>query len=85
MCRSSWKLPYVCLNLQSRILNHKGRVNVFERASTITPSFIGKTVNVHNGLKTTVVNITENLIGFKFGQFALTRKRVLHKKKRKTK
>lgn len=81
MCRSSWKLPYVCVNLQSRA--HRGRLNVFERACTITPEFIGKTVNIHNGFKLIPVNITENLVGFKFGQFALTRKRVYHKKRKK--
>lgn len=83
MCRSSWKLPYICLNLQSRIVNNPQCLNIFERSSTITPEFIGKTVNVHNGLKNVPVVINENLVGFKFGQFTLTRKRLITKKKRK--
>lgn len=78
MPRSIWKIPFITL--------HKckdTRAKIFQRACTITPDWIGKTVSVHSGLGFVNITITENHVGFKFGQFARTKKRVIHKKKKK--
>ena len=40
---------------------------------TITPDFIGHTFSVHNGKVFTAVYVTENMVGHKLGEFALTR------------
>jgi small subunit ribosomal protein S19 len=53
--------------------NEKKVVKTWSRRSTITPEFIGHTIAVHNGNKFVPVYITENMVGHKLGEFALTR------------
>lgn len=49
-------------------------------ASMISPDFMGHTIAVHNGNKFIPVYITENMVGHKLSEFALTRtSRVLWK------
>ena len=78
------KIPHVSLCLEKRANTsfRKERFSLYERASSITPIFIGRTVHIHNGLLFVPISITEQHIGFKFGDFSLTRKRVIHKKKK---
>ena len=45
----------------------------WSRRSTITPDFIGHTFSVHNGKSFISVHVTENMVGHKLGEFALTR------------
>jgi small subunit ribosomal protein S19 len=40
----------------------------------ISPDFVGHTIAVHNGNKFIPVYVTENMVGHKLGEFALTRK-----------
>lgn len=82
MPRSVWKIPYLLFNNPSQIPH---TFEIHERACTITPNFIGKIVHVHNGHRLVNFKITETHVGFKFGQFAQTKKRVFHKKKTKRK
>jgi small subunit ribosomal protein S19 len=83
MSRSVWKIPYLLINTPTKIPGN--RFTIYERTATITPYFIGKTISIHNGNRLINITITENHVGFKFGQFALTKKRVFHKKKEKRK
>jgi small subunit ribosomal protein S19 len=48
------------------------------RAMIILPEMVNKIIRVHNGKEFTVVRITEEMIGHRLGEFALTRKRVAH-------
>ena len=78
MGRSVKKGPYVEPSLLVKItaLNEKNEKKVFKtwsRRSTITPDFVGHTLAVHNGNKFIPVYITENMVGHKLGEFALTR------------
>jgi ribosomal protein S19 len=82
MPRSDWKIPYLLINTPNPI---PPRFEIFNRAATISPNFIDRRVCIHNGNRLLNITITENHIGFKFGQFALTKKRVFHKKKQKRK
>lgn len=82
MPRSVWKIPYL---LSSNANTTYNTFEIYERACTITPNFIGKIVHVHNGLKLVNFKVTETHVGFKFGAFAQTKKRVFHKKKSKQK
>ena len=75
--RSVWKGPYVA---RSVLL---GREQVWSRGSTILPNIVGKTINVHNGRKFIPVQITENMMYHKLGEFAPTKMTVKHKKKSK--
>ena len=48
-------------------------IKTWSRRSTITPEMVGHTIAVHNGHKFIPVFISENLVGHKLGEFAMTR------------
>ena len=48
-------------------------IQTWSRRSTITPDFVGQTLNVHNGKNFISVYVTENMVGHKLGEFAPTR------------
>jgi small subunit ribosomal protein S19 len=78
MPRSIKKGPYVSesllKNLHKMIASgQKQPLKTWSRRSTVTPEFVGYTVSVHNGRKHIPVFITENMVGYKFGDFAATR------------
>jgi small subunit ribosomal protein S19 len=78
MGRSLRKGPYVEERLESRVeeLNRarqKKVLKTWSRRSTILPEFVGHTLAVHNGKKFIPVYITENMVGHRLGEFALTR------------
>ena len=78
MSRSSKKAPFVEAKLYARIcaMNEKQEKKVLKtwsRASTIYPEFVGHTIAVHDGRKHVPVYITEEMVGRKLGEFALTR------------
>jgi small subunit ribosomal protein S19 len=78
MSRSLKKGPFVDRHLLDRIqtMNAAGEkkvVKTWSRRSTIVPDMVGHTLAVHNGKKFVPVYITENMVGHKLGEFALTR------------
>ena len=54
--------------------NKKEVIKTWSRRSTIYPDFVGHTIAVHNGKEFVPVYITEDMVGHKLGEFALTRK-----------
>src|SRR5512138_1847140 len=48
-------------------------IKTWSRRSTIVPDMVGHTIAVHNGRKFVPVYISENMVGHKLGEFALTR------------
>ena len=54
--------------------NEKKVIKTWSRSSTILPSFVGHTLAVHDGRKHVPVYVTEDMVGHKLGEFALTRK-----------
>jgi len=60
-------------------------IKTWSRRSTILPNFIGLTIAIHNGKQHIPVMITENMIGHKLGEFALTRTFKGHAADRKAK
>lgn len=77
MSRSKWKGPYIkfCLLRQEKI-NQK----IWSRASTIPNSLVGTIVSIYNGCEFKRIIITRKRVGFKFGEFSLTRKFRMKKK-----
>jgi len=78
MPRSVKKGAYVEPALRRKLerLTKTGRrepIKTWSRRSTITPDFVGFTVAVHDGRKHVPVFITENMVGYKFGEFAPSR------------
>ena len=78
MSRSSKKAPFVDEKLLAKIVamnekNEKKVLKTWSRASTIYPDFVGHTIAVHDGKKHVPVYVTEDMVGHKLGEFALTR------------
>ena len=78
MPRSLKKGPYVEAKLVKKVEEaQKSRSNrvikTWSRRSTILPEMVGITLAVHNGKKFVPVFISENMVGHKLGEFALTR------------
>jgi small subunit ribosomal protein S19 len=76
--RSVWKGPFVDGYLlkkadKARTSGRKDVIKIWTRRSTILPQFVGLTFGVHNGNKHVPVNVTEDMIGHKFGEFAPSR------------
>ncbi len=78
MPRSVWKGPFVdgyLLN-KAEAVRASGRneiIKTWSRRSTIMPQFIGLTFGVYNGRKFIPVQVTEQMVGHKLGEFAPTR------------
>ena len=78
MGRSLKKGPFVNKKLLERVealnaANEKTVLKTWSRSSTIFPQMIGHTIAVHDGRKHVPVYITEDMVGHKLGEFALTR------------
>lgn len=89
MARSVKKGPFVDHHLMAKIStaiqkNDKKVIKTWSRRSTILPECVGLTFAVHNGRKFIPVYVSENMIGHKFGEFALTRTFTGHAEKKAT-
>ena len=78
MARSLKKGPFVDEHLQKKVdaMNREREKKVIKswsRRSTIIPEMVGHTIAIHNGRKFVPVYISENMVGHKLGEFALTR------------
>src|SRR5512137_719214 len=78
MSRSLKKGPFVDGHLLKKVEaaaagKDKKPIRTWSRRSTIVPDFIGLTIAVHNGRQHVPVYVTENMVGHKLGEFALTR------------
>ena len=79
MARSLKKGPFADESLLKAIDNmnssgDKSVVKTWSRRSTIFPQMVGHTIAVHDGRKHVPVYVTEDMVGHKLGEFALTRK-----------
>ena len=78
MSRSVKKGPFIDAKLQKKIdaiirSGQKAIIKTWARSSTILPQMVGLTIGVHNGRRHVPIYITENMVGHKLGEFALTR------------
>jgi small subunit ribosomal protein S19 len=88
--RSIKKGPFVDHHLQKKVedavaQNSKKPIKTWSRRSMIMPEMIGLTLAVHNGKNHVPVYVTENMVGHKLGEFALTRTFKGHSGDRKAK
>ncbi len=79
MSRSAKKGPYIDAKLMKKVekLNEIGQkkiIKTWARACVIPPEFVGHTFGVHNGKQHLPVFVTENMVGHRLGEFAMTRK-----------
>ena len=78
MSRSIKKGPFVDHHLMAKVekarsTSDKRPIKTWSRRSTVMPEFVGLTLAVHNGKQHVPVYVTENMVGHKLGEFALTR------------
>ncbi|MEK7227609.1 MAG: 30S ribosomal protein S19 [Patescibacteria group bacterium] len=82
MTRSSIKGPYVDPRVLKKLEGKKpattGVIKTWSRACQIAPEMVGFTFGVHNGKSHIEVFVTEDMVGHRLGEFALTRKFVRH-------
>jgi small subunit ribosomal protein S19 len=76
--RSIKKGPFVDLHLMKKVevaaeTNNRRPIKTWSRRSMILPNMVGLTIAIHNGKQHMPVIITENMVGHKLGEFALTR------------
>jgi small subunit ribosomal protein S19 len=76
--RSVKKGPFIDIHLAAKVAKahaegSKKPIKTWSRRSTILPDFIGLTIAIHNGKQHVPIQITENMIGHKLGEFAATR------------
>lgn len=78
MARSLKKGPFVDEKLlkkanEAKADSKKTIIKTWSRRSVIIPEFVGLTFGVHNGRKFVPVYVTENMVGYKLGEFSPTR------------
>jgi small subunit ribosomal protein S19 len=78
MARSLKKGPFIDDHLLNKVekaieKSDKRPIKTWSRRSTIIPDMIGLTIAVHNGKAHVPVYVTDNMVGHKLGEFALTR------------
>ncbi len=78
MARSIKKGPFCDDHLVKKVqtarqANDRKVIKTWSRRSTVLPDFVGLTFAVHNGRKFIPVYVTENMVGHKLGEFAMTR------------
>ena len=78
MGRSLKKGPFIDDHLMKKVvamnkITNKSVIKTWSRRSTIFPDMIGLTIAVHDGRKHVPVYITEDMVGHKLGEFAMTR------------
>lgn len=78
MPRSIKKGPFVDHHLLQKVENavatsSKRPIKTWSRRSMVLPEMVGLTIAVYNGRQHVPVLVTENMVGHKLGEFALTR------------
>ena len=78
MPRSLKKGPFIDLHLMKKVdaaiaQNDKRPIKTWSRRSMVSPDMVGLTIAIHNGRQHVPVFVTEDMVGHKLGEFALTR------------
>jgi len=76
--RSITKGPFIDPHLAKKVRaaaenNDRRPIKTWSRRSMVTPDMVGLTIAVHNGRQHMPVLVSENMVGHKLGEFALTR------------
>ena len=90
MPRSLKKGPFVDHHLMKKVsdaaaANSKKPIKTWSRRSMVVPEMIGLTIAIHNGKAHVPIYISEDMVGHKLGEFAITRTFRMHAGDRKAK
>jgi small subunit ribosomal protein S19 len=84
MTRSTWKIPFSEVVPFFNKTRAEGQAQkVWSRRSVVLPHFVNNSFLVHNGKTFVPIKVSEEMVGHKFGEFAVTRRRGAHKMNRK--
>ena len=78
MPRSLKKGPFIDLHLMKKVetaiaSNDRRPIKTWSRRSMVSPDMVGLTIAVHNGRQHVPVSISEDMVGHKLDEFAVTR------------
>lgn len=78
MPRSLKKGPFIDLHLVKKVelassKGDKRPIKTWSRRSMVSPDMVGLTIAVHNGRQHMPVHVSEEMVGHKLGEFAVTR------------
>lgn len=89
MSRSVWKHKEIIksLDFSIRKKTQKDITEIYskDRKKQINLNDVNKSLLVYNGQNHVLIKINENMVGYKLGEFVMTRKRYISKKKKKNK
>ncbi|ABN65913.1 predicted protein [Scheffersomyces stipitis CBS 6054] len=77
--RSVWKGPHVVPLPIAEAIKNGTPIRTNARSCTILPQFVGLKFQIHNGKEYVEVEVTDNMVGSKLGEFAATRKKFMYK------
>lgn len=77
--RSVWKGPHVVPLPVAEAIKNGTPIRTNARSCTILPQFVGLHFEIHNGKEYVPVEITDDMVGTKLGEYAMTRKRFVYK------
>lgn len=85
MSRSSWKPLYIHNDFieQKKVNKEHEDIVLFNRATVLTKQMVGLKLQVYNGIRFFPLNVTNDMLGHRVGEFAPTRKKPIPKKKKK--
>lgn len=79
LSRLVWKGPHVVPLPIAEALKSGTPIRTNARSCTILPQFVGLRFQVHNGKEYVEVEVTDQMVGSKLGEFAATRKKFKYK------
>lgn len=89
--RSTWKPVYTDSKLYDK-LNHMDKnsqnlkpIRLWKKNSTIVDAYVGLMFEVYNGRGFMPIKINSSMVGHKIGEFIMTRRPCIYKKKSKLK
>lgn len=74
---------YKLFKINDLLIKKTNNLKIYNRNSIILPNLVGSTIQIHNGKTFIRLNIIEEMIGYKLGEFVKTRKTFVYKKKKK--
>ncbi|EGV64383.1 mitochondrial ribosomal small subunit component [Yamadazyma tenuis] len=77
--RSAWKGPHVVPLPISEAIKTGAPIRTNARSCTIIPQFVGLKFQVHNGKEYVQLEISDDMVGNKLGEFVATRKKFTYK------
>jgi ribosomal protein S19 len=86
MSKSKWKPVFIHNNfIEAKNSNLKNNdIILFNRSTILTEEMLGKNLHIYNGIRFFSITVESNMLNHKVGEFSATRKKPIHKNKKKS-